>query len=136
MVKYLYEASTITEYLKDSMNDHVLLIKADKDILAGKRDESEFANFTTRKSQIRWRVRNRGKALVQEIELLGESGEEELVVEVVDHLIEEVDALARSDVVDQLDRLERDLRDIEQKCEEISTLRSRLQEIEQQLQNQ
>lgn len=111
------------------MSDNAILTSRDKEILAGEADPAEFSDFENRKSKIRSRVRRRSDAIVSEIELLSEKGEEELVNEFCETVGSEIHRLGTRDILNELDRIERDLEEIERKTSDIDRVRSEIQEL-------
>lgn len=111
------------------MSDNAILTTRDKEILAGKADPAEFSDFENRKSKIRSRVRRRSDALVAEIELLSNEGEEDLVEDFCETIGSEIHRLGSREFLKELDRIERDLDEIERKTSEIDRLRSEIQDL-------
>lgn len=116
-----------------SMSDDAILTSRDKEILQRDADPDEFSDFNNRISKIRSRVNRRREALVSEIELLRDFGEEELVEDFLSYLSDNTDNLSATDLKQRVERLSRDLDRIEESCSELSSIRDRLTEIEQEL---
>lgn len=111
------------------MSDNAILTTRDKEILAGKADPADFSDFENRKSKIRSRVRRRSDALVAEIELLSDKGEEELVDEFCETIGSEVRQLGARDLLEELDRIERELEEIDKKTSDIDRLQSEIEDL-------
>lgn len=115
------------------MTENVVLRKSDKEVLSGEKSEADFDDFSTRKSQIRTRVRNRSGALADELALLQEAGEDELVEELTHSLAEQTNVIIAPNLSERIDRLERELDDIERRCNGIPELREELAELREML---
>ena len=115
------------------MTENVILRNSDKEILRGEKDDSDFSDYSTRRSQIRTRVRNRSKALAEELELLDDAEESELADQLREAITEQSSKTTRSDLIVRLERLESDLRQFEQRCSEVERLKTELEEIRDQL---
>lgn len=109
-----------------------LLTRRDVEILEGDADESEFSNYANRRAKIRTRVRNRSKALVDEIQLLRQAGEEELADDSLETITEGLAQVEHSNVAKQIQDLKTDLDRIEQRCSELPEIRERIDELEDQ----
>lgn len=115
------------------MSDNVILLNSDKRILQGEKDENDYKDFSNRKSQIRTRVRNRSKALAEELELLDEAEETELANQLRKVVLEHSSIAPHSDLEARVERFESDLRQIERHCTEVEQLKTELDEIREQL---
>lgn len=113
------------------MVDDAILTSRDKEILRGDVDPDKYDDFRNRRYKIRSRVRRRTRSLVQEINLLLDSEEEELVNEFLQTIASQVDGLNSSDMEHRIDRIRRDLDKIENN--ELASVRSKLEEIEDEL---
>lgn len=113
------------------MSDDAILTSRDKEILQGDVDPDEFSDYNNRISKIRSRVNRRRETLVSEIKLLRDFGEKELVEEFLIHLSENVDDLSATDLEQRVEELRKDLDRVEEICSEVSGIRERLAEIEQ-----
>lgn len=116
-----------------SKSDNVILLNSDKRILKGEKDENDYKNFSNRKSQIRSRVNNRSEILAREIELLNESGEGGVVDNLVNELTSTTGLVARSELVQRVDEMERKLHEIERQCDELPVVQGQLQEVQAEL---
>lgn len=111
------------------MTENVVLRNSDKEILRGKKDDSDYDDYSTRKSQIRTRVRNRSEALVEELQLLDEAGETEVANNLLDTILNQSDLLTPPKLENRIERFESDLQQIERQCAEVDRLKSELEEI-------
>lgn len=118
------------------MSDNVVLLNSDKEILRGEREESDFQNYSTRRSQIRTRVRKRSKALLEEIQLLADNGESEVAEYLLEHLLKGSDMVHQSNLREQIERLESDLVRIEQSYSEVQRLKDELDSLRDMVENQ
>lgn len=115
------------------MVEHAILTSRDKQILAGEYDPEDIDNFENRIYKIRWRVRTRCSSLIEELELLRNEGEADIVSEFLNEFAKNVDGLEEGNLVDRVERLHRDIEEVERSCENIPELKERLQEVEQEL---
>lgn len=126
-------SSGIWEIPTYRMNEHVVLRKSDKEILEGEKDESDFQDFSTRKSQIRTRVRRRGDELVDEIDLLHEAGENAIARELVRTLCSESEYLIRAPLESRIEEIERKIEEIERQCSDVERIKTEIDEIKEEL---
>lgn len=115
------------------MAENVILRNSDKEILRGEKDDSDFSDYSTRRSQIRTRVRNRSQALAEELELLDEAEETELADQLRKLILEQSSMAPRSELEARIEQFESDLRQIERQCSEVEQLKTDLDEIREQL---
>lgn len=115
------------------MTENVLLRNSDKEILRGEKNDSDFSDYSTRRSQIRTRVRNRTEALAEELELLDDAEESELADQLRQAIVGQSSTTAHTDLEARLERLESDLQQIERQCSEVERLKTELEDIREQL---
>lgn len=115
------------------MNENVVLRRSDKKILQGEKGESDFKDFSTRKSQIRSRVRRRSDELVDEIELLHEAGEQAVARQLVRTLCEESEYLIHAPLQSRIEELEREIEEIERRSSDVERIKNELEEIQEQI---
>lgn len=115
------------------MTDNVVLRNSDKQILRGEKDDSDFDDYSTRRSQIRTRVRNRSEALVKELQLLDDAGETELAMQLLETILEQSNMTPHSDLKSRIERFESDLHQIERRCAEVEQMKAELEELREQL---
>lgn len=115
------------------MGENAILTATDKKILRGEIDEETYKDYSNRISKIRTRVRKRSEALVDEIQLLNQSGEEEVVDKILNEILTEVDHDTGKNLDGELRQLERDLQEVEDMCDEIPLIRSRLERLKEEL---
>lgn len=115
------------------MPENVVLLNSDKEILRGERDSSDYNDYSTRRSQIRLRVRKRGKAITEELKLLEEAGESQVAEDLLESILEQAGSVVRADLESKVERIESDLQRIEKRCAEIEHLRSELEDVQRQL---
>lgn len=115
------------------MTENVVLRKSDKEILSGEKDDSDYDDYSTRRSQIRTRVRNRSEALVEELELLVDAGETEVAQHLLETILEQSNMRTNADLESRIQRFESDLQQIERRCSEVEHMRAELEDIREQL---
>lgn len=115
------------------MGENVILRNSDKEILRGEKDDSDFSDYSTRRSQIRTRVRNRSQALAEELELLDEAEETELADQLREVVLEQSSMAPHSELEARIERFESYLRQLERRCTEVEQLKTELDEIREQL---
>lgn len=115
------------------MTENVILRNSDKEILRGEKDDSDYSDYSTRRSQIRTRVRNRSKALAEELELLEDAEETELADQLREVILEQSPMMAHSDLEARIEQFESDLRQVERRCSEVERLKTELDQIRDQL---
>lgn len=115
------------------MTENVILRNSDKEILRGKKEDSDFSDYPTRRSQIRTRVRNRSEALAEELELLEDAEETELADQLREMILEQSPMAVHSDLEARIEQFEADLRRVEQRCSDVERLKTELNEIRDQL---
>lgn len=111
----------------------VLMYPSDKEILEGERDHSDFDNYSNRISQIGSRVRTRTSVIVEELKLLQDSELNDRADEFFEAIVENFETVGSGDLSRRLDRLSRDLHDVEQRCDEIPEIRDEIAEIREKL---
>jgi len=111
------------------MAENVVLLPSDKAILRGERDESDYKDYSTRKSQIRNRVKRRSRALARELQLLNDTGETEVAENLLEVILEESDSAIHFDLEARVRRMESDLNRIEQCCSEVDRLKREIEQI-------
>lgn len=115
------------------MADNTLLTEQKKAILRGEVDMEKYANPENEIHKIRSMVNTRRESLIQEMLLLQENGHGDLVDQLFDRMVEEFDEVHVTDLDERVQRLGRDIDELERKMEQIPDLRNRLSEIEDQL---
>jgi DNA repair exonuclease SbcCD ATPase subunit len=115
------------------MSENVVLRKSDKEILNGEKDDSDYDDYSTRRSQIRTRVRNRSEALVEELQLLDYAGETEDAQHLLETIIDQSHTRTISEIESRIQRIESDIQQIERRCSDVEQLKAELEEIREQL---
>lgn len=115
------------------MVDNALLTEQKKAILRGEVDMGKYADPENEIYKIRSMVNTRRESLVEEISLLQENGHEDLVDHLLNRLFEEFGSVTDPNLRHRVRRLRRDIELLDREVGEIQDLRSRLEDIEEEL---